>query len=139
MIPLKKDENVNPTNKRHPVTWHFDKPIVPDGKTRSALVKRLSSTGYLKKSQPHQRSAERRTDTEANSNQLTEKNSKNQVKYSSRKNLIKTKSMNVLTPYGLKNIVAADSTIKINQLKFNKNLAVFGKPTPEKSSASKRI
>ena len=53
--------------------------------------------------------------------------------------MIKSKSMSVVTPYGVKNMVAADSTIKINKLKLNNNLSVFIKPKPKKTTVSKKI
>ena len=52
--------------------------------------------------------------------------------------MIKSKSMSVLTPYGVKNMVAADSTIKINKLKINNNHRVFVKTKPEKTGVSEK-
>ena len=53
-IPLKKVETVGPSDSHHPINWHFDRPIIPQAKKKSLLVKRLSSKGHLKKYQPHQ-------------------------------------------------------------------------------------
>ena len=49
----------------------------------------------------------------------------------------KIKSMKVLTSYGPKHMIGADSTIKINQLDFNKNPTVFKTPRPGVQSKSK--
>ena len=68
VIPLKKVREVSPTDMHHPINWHFDKPIVPEAKRKSAAVKRLSSTGYLKRGFKNQPSAEEVIDPQANSN-----------------------------------------------------------------------
>ena len=68
VIPLKKVKEVCPKDIHHPINWHFDKPIVPDAKQKSARVKRLSSTGYLKRGFKNKAPSEEVIDPQANSN-----------------------------------------------------------------------
>ena len=53
------------------------------------------------------------------------------------RSMSKIKSMTVLTSYGPKHMIGADSTIKINQLDFNKNPTVFKTPRLGGDSKSK--
>ena len=137
IIPLKKVKNVNPTSMNHPINWHFDKPIGPIAKQKSAMVKRLSSTGHLKRYQPHQKlPVNTNADLDNNSNKSTE------IKVMSRTgrpSMNKTKSMTVITPYGLKHIVAADSSIKLNHLEINKNPNIFRTPIKSQTARDFRV
>ena len=65
---MKKVKEVCPKDIHHPINWHFDKPIVPDAKQKSARVKRLSSTGYLKRGFKNKAPSEEVIDPQANSN-----------------------------------------------------------------------
>ena len=139
VIPLKKEKPPNPKSKKHPMNWHFDKPIVQEVRRKSRLGKRINSAVCLNKSQITQRFTDTRATTSNNSNLHTERDSEDQTKqHRERIKMIKSKSMSVLTPYGVKNMVAADSTIKINKLKINNNHRVFVKTRLEKNGASEK-